>query len=70
MNGIELKEVRTALNEERISYAELALIESEFAKVPDSFFSEPRENATTSDMLDTIESCRASLISDITALIS
>lgn len=69
MNGNELKELRASLEAESISYGELALIENEFEGVPDSFLNEPRENATASDMLDTIEAYRESLLNDITALL-
>lgn len=65
MTGIELKEIRIILEAGEISYEELADIEKEFEEVPDSFLDEPRENATASDMLDTVEAYRATLLREI-----
>jgi hypothetical protein len=54
MNKARIAELRTELDEERISYDSIAEIEAAFAEIPDSALRDLRENATTSDMLDEI----------------
>ena len=55
MTKSRLQELRAMLDEEYIDLLELAEIEEEFAKIPDSFLSDHRENAMAADMLDEIE---------------
>jgi hypothetical protein len=55
MTPERIKELRTELRAERISYGELAEIESAFDSIPDAELPEPRENATAEDMLDELE---------------
>lgn len=50
-----IKQLRTELEAERISYGELAEIEAGFAELPDEVLSDRRENALASDMLDELE---------------
>ena len=52
MNMQRIAELRTALEDENISYAELAEIESAFIELPDEVLRDSRENATAGDMLD------------------
>lgn len=51
-----IRELRTELDAERISYGELAEIEEAFATIDPSTLPEPAENATAGDMLDELES--------------
>ena len=51
-----IRELRTELNAERISYGELAEIEEAFATIDPSTLPEPAENAMAGDMLDELES--------------
>ena len=55
MTPQRIKELRTELEAERISYDEVAEIEDAFAEIPDSELPEPRENAMAGDMLDELE---------------
>lgn len=56
MTRTRIAELRAELEAERISYGELAEIESAFEEIPDAELPEPRENAMASDMLDELES--------------
>jgi hypothetical protein len=55
MNKQRIKELRTELEEERISQDSLLEIEGAFAEIPDSQLRDHRENAMASDMLDELE---------------
>lgn len=55
MNLQRLHELRVELEEERLSYGEIAEIETAFTEVPDHALRDLRDNAMASDMLDEIE---------------
>lgn len=55
MNKTTIKKLRKKIDNENISYGELADIESAFAEIPDEQLRDERENAIASDMLDEIE---------------
>lgn len=55
MNKTTIKKLHKKLDNENISYGEIADIESAFAEIPDERLRDLRENATPSDMLDEIE---------------
>lgn len=55
MTPKRIQELRTELENERISYGEFAEIEDAFNEIPDSEFSEPRENAMAENQLDELE---------------
>ncbi len=48
------RELRSAANDESLSYGEISKIESAFADLPDDELRDARENATADDMLDEI----------------
>jgi hypothetical protein len=55
MTKERLQYLRQELEAERIDLVELAEIDEEFSKIPDSELRDLRENAMASDMLDEIE---------------
>lgn len=52
MNMQRIAELRDSLDNENMSYGELAEIESAFSELPDEALSDSRENALAGDMLD------------------
>jgi hypothetical protein len=54
MTAAAYNSLRMAANDESLSYGELAMIEAEFATIPDERLRDLRENATADDMLDEI----------------
>lgn len=55
MNLERVRELKIESEEERLSYGEIAEIESAFAEVPDHALRDLRENASADDMLEEIE---------------
>lgn len=55
MTPERIAELRAVIADESLSYDDIADIEGEFDKVPDSQLGEPRENAMAEDMLNEIE---------------
>ena len=55
MDKTTIKKLRKKLDNENISYGEIADIESAFAEIPDEQLRDYRENAMVGDMLDELE---------------
>lgn len=55
MNLDRVKQLMIECDEERLSYGEIAEIETAFAEVPDHALRDLRENASAGDMLEEIE---------------
>lgn len=55
MDKTTIKKLRKKIDNENISYGEIADIESAFAEIPDEQLRDLRENAMVGDMLDELE---------------
>ncbi len=55
MNKTTIKKLRKKIDNENISYGEIADIESAFAEIPDEQLRDLRENVMVGDMLDELE---------------